>query len=256
MASVIWISPPAPGCLVAEQVENLRLQDVAAGDDEVRRRVLALRLLHHAGDPEAGLVLLADADDAVAAHLVLRHFLDRDDVAAVLLVGGRASAARQPGLISMSGRSTAKGSRPTSSRAHQTAWPRPSGACWRVKLIVPAFGRSRCSSVELFVLPRSRERRLELVGDVEMVRDDALVAAGDEDEMLDPRLARLVDHILQRRTVDDRQHLLRHGLGGGEEARAEAGDGKDGLAERIYHARDLSIASSFPIPYFPHQRSD
>ena len=48
-----------------------------------------------------------------------------------------------------------------------------------------------------------------------MVGDHALVAAGDEDEMLDPRLARLVDHILQRRAVDDGQHFLRHGLGGG-----------------------------------------
>ena len=78
-----------------------------------------------------------------------------------------------------------------------------------------------------------------------------LVAAGDEDEVLDAGLARLVDHILERRPVDDGQHLLRHGLGGGQEARAEAGDGEDGLAERIYHALDLSICSSFPISYFP-----
>ena len=41
-----------------------------------------------------------------------------------------------------------------------------------------------------------------------MVLDHPLVAAGDEDEMLDARLARLVDHVLQDRPVDDRQHLL------------------------------------------------
>ena len=64
-----------------------------------------------------------------------------------------------------------------------------------------------------------------------MVGDHALVAAGDEDEVLDSGLARLVHDVLQRRPVDDGQHLLRHRLGGGEESGAEAGDGEDGLSE-------------------------
>ena len=68
-----------------------------------------------------------------------------------------------------------------------------------------------------------------------MVLDDALVAAGDEDEMLDPGLARLVDDVLQDRTVDDGQHLLGDRLGRRQEAGAEAGDGKHGLAERFSH---------------------
>ena len=66
---------------------------------------------------------------------------------------------------------------------------------------------------------------------VEMVLDDALVAAGDEDEMLDPGGARLVHHVLDDRPVDDRQHLLGHGLGRRQEARAETGNGKNGLAD-------------------------
>ena len=48
-------------------------------------------------------------------------------------------------------------------------------------------GRSRAQLLELLVLPRSASVRVELVGDVEMVLDHALVAAGDEDEMLDAR---------------------------------------------------------------------
>ena len=79
------------------------------------------------------------------------------------------------------------------------------------------------------------QRVLELVGRIEMVLDDALVAAGDEDEMLDPGLARLVDDILQDRTVDDGQHLLGDRLGRRQEAGAEARDGKHGLAERFSH---------------------
>src|SRR2546421_12738270 len=65
-----------------------------------------------------------------------------------------------------------------------------------------------------------------------MILDDALVSAGNEDEVLDAGLARLVDHVLDQRAVDQGEHLLRHRLGGGQEARAETGDGKDSLADR------------------------
>jgi hypothetical protein len=59
-----------------------------------------------------------------------------------------------------------------------------------------------------------RQRVLELELPIEMVLDDSLVAASDEDEMLDAGLARLVDHVLDQRAVDHRQHLLGHGFGG------------------------------------------
>ena len=75
---------------------------------------------------------------------------------------------------------------------------------------------------------------LELELAVEMVLDHALVAAGDEDEMLDAGLARLVDHVLDQRPVDHRQHLLRHGLGGGQEPGAQPGDRENGFADRFH----------------------
>src|SRR5580765_4235379 len=64
-----------------------------------------------------------------------------------------------------------------------------------------------------------------------MVLDDVLAAAGDEDELLDSRFFRFLDRVLDHRLVDDRQHLLRHRLGRGQEARAHARDGKDGFAD-------------------------
>ena len=77
---------------------------------------------------------------------------------------------------------------------------------------------------------------LELELLVEMVLDDALVAAGDEDEVLDPGLARLVDRVLDQRPVDDRQHFLGHGLGGGQEAGAEARNRKYRGANALGHS--------------------
>ena len=64
-----------------------------------------------------------------------------------------------------------------------------------------------------------------------MILDHRLVAAGDEDEMLDAGLARFVHHVLDQRAVDHRQHFLRHGLGRRQEAGAEAGDREYGFAD-------------------------
>ena len=85
-------------------------------------------------------------------------------------------------------------------------------------------------ALEFLELAAALQRVLQLVGDVEMILDHRLVAAGDEDEMLDARLARLFDAMLQHRAIDHGQHFLRHGLGGGQNARAEAGDRENGFA--------------------------
>ena len=88
--------------------------------------------------------------------------------------------------------------------------------------------------LQLGALLTLAQRLLQLELAVEMVLDDALVAPGDEDEMLDAGLARFVDHVLDQRAVDDRQHFLGHGLGGGQEPRAETGDGKDSFADACH----------------------
>ena len=90
--------------------------------------------------------------------------------------------------------------------------------------------------VDLLLLAALSERVVEFVGDVEMVLDDALVAPGDEDELFDARRPRFVDDVLQDRPVDDRQHLLGDRFGRGQEARAEAGDRQDRLADGFEHS--------------------
>ncbi|BAQ46973.1 hypothetical protein Maq22A_c19550 [Methylobacterium aquaticum] len=69
-----------------------------------------------------------------------------------------------------------------------------------------------------------------------MILDHRLAAAGDEDEVLDPGLAGLVDDVLDHRPVDDRQHLLGHRLGRREETGAEARDREDGFANAFHRA--------------------
>ena len=55
---------------------------------------------------------------------------------------------------------------------------------------------------------------------------------------------RLLHHVLDGRLVDDRQHLLRLRLGGGEEPGAQTGGGDDGLADVGHGARFYSLASA------------
>ena len=71
---------------------------------------------------------------------------------------------------------------------------------------------------------------LEFELPVEVILDHALVAAGDEDEMLDAGLARLVNDVLDQRPIEHRQHFLGHRLGRGEEPGAQPGHGKNGFA--------------------------
>src|SRR5690606_39468526 len=85
------------------------------------------------------------------------------------------------------------------------------------------------------------ELLLELVGLVEVVRDRVLVAVGDEDERVAPRLDGLVDGVLDQRPVDDRQHFLGNGLGGGEKAGTEAGHWEHGLANAYGHQYFLAV---------------
>ena len=86
------------------------------------------------------------------------------------------------------------------------------------------------------VLAALGERVIELELDVEMILDDRLVAAGDKNKMFDAGFAGLIDDILDDRSVDDGQHLLRDGLGGGKEARAEAGDRENCLAYSFHQS--------------------
>lgn len=78
----------AAGALFAllENAENIGLEDVAAGDIEIRGRGPLRRFLDHAGDLECVAVIFADGNDTVFVRLFGRDLLDGDDVAAMLLV--------------------------------------------------------------------------------------------------------------------------------------------------------------------------
>ena len=90
--------------------------------------------------------------------------------------------------------------------------------------------------VELFGLAAPLEERLELGRDVEVIFDGVLAATGDQDQVRDARRDGFFDAVLNRRLVDERQHLFRLRLGCGEKPGPESGSGEDSLANRSWHS--------------------
>ena len=117
-----------------------------------------------------------------------------------------------------------------------------------MKLAVPGLRQIFGEPREFALLAALGQRQLEFELAVEMVLDHALVAAGDEDEMLDAGLARLVDDVLDQRPVDHRQHLLRHGLGRGQEAGSQPGHGENGFADAAHAGRTPKVVNSSKNP--------
>src|SRR6185312_12781179 len=228
-----------------EMLEHLGLQDIAADDAQIRGRLGGRRLLHHAAHLDETAVILLDVEDAIAVCMLARHFHDRDDVAVGLLV--HVDHLRQARLVrkdEVIGKQHGKGL-----VAHQVARAphRVTEAERHLLARIGDLARTRHPRVHsdyLGVLAALLERGLELVGMVEMILDRRLGASGDENEFLDSSGLRLLDRVLDQRLVDDRQHLLRHRLGGRKESRTQASDREDGLANWLCHEhRSLSVAA-------------
>ena len=64
-----------------------------------------------------------------------------------------------------------------------------------------------------------------------MVFDGLLAAAGDDEDLIAAGGHGFFDAVLNDGLVDDGQHFLGLGFGGGQEAGAEAGGGENGFAD-------------------------
>jgi len=64
---------------------------------------------------------------------------------------------------------------------------------------------------------------LELILVVEVILDGAFIGATNDDDVGNAGRDGLFDNILNNRLVDDRQHLLGHSFGHGQETRTETG---------------------------------
>ena len=181
----------------------------------------------------------ANADDAVLMGFGGRNLFDRDDVSAVLLVSrhalGKAASAMRSGAsdhIRQQDRERLV--------ADDLARAPDGVAKAERRLLAGEAGRAGRREIGhqrgIFgLLAPADQRVFEFISRIEVILDDRLVAAGHENEMLDPRLARFIDHMLKNGPVDDGQHLLRDRLGRRQKPRAETGDGQHGFTDGLVH---------------------
>ena len=212
--------------------EDFWLQDVAAGNDEVRGGLFAGGFFHHAVDHEMIVLPILGGHDAVAMDLLPRGLFNGENIAAatfVVDVNHLLQTARF-GLHDHVGQEDGEGF-----MADEVSCT-PDGMAQAQWFLLAGKARLSCSwqvlfqQIQLNRLAALPEGCLKFILLVEVVFDDRLVAARDKDQMFNASVARLVNHDLDQRTVNHRQHFLGHGLGGGEEPGAKTGDWKNGFA--------------------------
>src|SRR5688572_1755590 len=222
--------------LLLDLFEYLRLQNVTAGNYQVRGRRLALRLFDHAGDLEGLTDAAADANGAVAVNLLVWNFLDGDDVAAGFFVDFHhlleAAWLRVNQHVGKQ-----QGERLVSDQRARApnSMPQPEGLLLSGETHLTGAWQIRFEQVELGRFSAPAQSVFKLVLLVEMIFDNRLVASGDENEMLDTRFPRFIDSQLDDRTVNNGQHFLGHGLGGGQKTGAKPSNRKHGLLNCGFH---------------------
>src|SRR5262249_52468478 len=236
------------GLDAVEGLEDARTEDVATDDGEVGGRVLRLRLLHHRPQPEHVAVDGTALRRTVRGDLVRLH-LEQRDHRRLLAIVDLDHAAEQGGVVD-----------------HDVV-----AEHHRERLVpdVRARGRHRVPEAERLVLADEMHvgeigQRLHLLQQVvlalllqdgfqlrlavEVVLHGPLPPPVCHEGVADAGADGLFDHVLDRRAVDDREHLLRDALARRQEARAQPGGGDHGLAHRGHHSETLPPGGSRPSP--------
>ncbi len=173
-----------------------------------------MRLRRTSGSVHVGI----DVDDAVAAGLLLRHGHHRQRRATGVLVGlDELADARALGLHHVVREDDGEGLMADQLLGHQHRVP-------QAQLLLLAHIADLRHVPDLahpaqhLDVALGLQHGLQLEAVVEMVLDGPLLAAGDDDDLLDPGGHGLFDRVLDDRLVHQRQHLLGLCLGGGQEA--------------------------------------
>ena len=184
-------------------------------------------------------MVFANAHDAILMRLFHRHFFDGDDIAAMLVISldalGHAAAVALASQRNHVGQQHGKGL-----IAHQFARaPHRMAKTERGLLAGKAggtgFRQIGHQSLIFLELAALLQRVFQLIGHVEMIFNHALVASGDEDEMLNTSLARFIYHMLQHRAVDHGHHFLGHGFGRWQKTGAKTSNGQNGFTDGFFH---------------------
>ena len=226
MASVSWISSPRPGFVRADRAEDLGREHVAADRREVGRRILrawaSRRPRRRArGSPRRPPGVMQPYHEISSRETSCAPSTLRPYFSWTRSISGRSGIGRVDQVVAQEHRERL----PAHVRlgdAHRMSQAQRLALADEVDV---RHLRQRPHLLQLVELPLLLEELLELDVAVEVVLDGALVAPRDDEDVGESRAHGLLDHQLDRRRVDDREHLLGLRLGGRQEPRAESGGG-------------------------------
>ncbi len=209
-------------------------QDVTANDGEVGGGVLGCWFFNQTFDLDLVAFGVADIKNAVAVGLLTWDFGDRDHVAAGAVID-ISELLQAGGLAEHEVVRQQDGKRVLADEGAGA----PDGMAEAERDLLAHGGDGAgghgflAQYVQCFALAAFGQGGFKFEGDIEMVDEGSFAAAGDHTELLDAGGAGFIDRVLNQGLINDRQHFLRHGLGGGKEACAEAGNRQNGFAKRL-----------------------
>ncbi len=223
----------AAGRSLAQHREDGGIADVAADHDPVGRRLAGIGLLDQVRDRhDARVIGRLERGDAVGGDLVGGNLHQRDDAAAEALPG-LDHAVEQAVVGADQVIAQENGERlvadPVGSAQDGVTEPaRP------VLAYIPDIGElgRRAHSGECALVALGGESLLQVVVPAEVLGDGLLAVAGHQRDVVQPGGRCFLDHVLDRRLVNDGQHDLWNGLRGREEPGPETGDRDHCLGDR------------------------
>ena len=218
----------------ADDVVDVGIDDVAADDGVVGKFVFDGGLFHDLFDLIAALAHLFRLDVGVLCNVAVGNFHHRD--------GGLARLFKAVDQLLYAWHSTLVGIDDVVAEQNGEGFVArerlrvQDGVCKPDGVLLP----DKIHIGEVFHLARDGQKLLFAVvfeqcvqfgRIIEKVFQYLFVAAGDDQDVFDARRNGLFHDILQRRFIDDGQHLFADRFGDGQEARAEACRGDDCLAD-------------------------
>ncbi len=216
--------------------EHIRRQHIAPDDGQVGRGVFRGGLFNQSLDLDHPAIIRTDIQDAVAAGLFARHFGHGQHVAARLVIDlrklGDAGGLAQHDVIGQQ-----DGERIIADELARA----PDGVAQPQRFLLAdghhgaGHDAGRFQRLERGCLVAGLQRVFKFVADIEIIDQGVLAPAGNKAEFLDPRLARLIDCILDQRAINDREHFLGHRLRRGEKACSQTGNRQYGFFKGLNH---------------------
>ena len=216
---------------LSEDGENLRRQDVATDDREIRGGFGRRGFFNQAFDPVQSCRDPSRRDDPIAVDFLVGDFLHPEDCPVAFFVGmNELCEAGHRGIDDFVAQNDGKGLVPDQSLGAEDGMAQPQR--FRLTDVAKVGERGDVSHLaQELCFAAALEIFFQFDGAVEVIFDCAFAPSCDDDNVFDPGGDRFFYRILNQRLVDERQHFFGRSFRRRKEASAKACGWNHGFAD-------------------------